>query len=343
MTLRAGRDDDAADIIRIIAGCWAEHPGCVMDLDGEVPELRALATYCAGRGGAFWVAEADGGVVGLVCAWPLADGAWELAKMYVAPTHRGGGVAPALAEAAEAHARAQGAARMKLWSDTRFDRAHRFYEKRSYVRAGPLRVLGDKSSSIEFGYAKPLRGVAVRPLDAAASAAAEVPLAQVLAACVDAGAAISFLAPLPLHKARAFWRETARGVARGERLLFAAWLDGTIVGTVQLNLAMSENQPHRAELQKMMVHPAARRRGIGRRLLEAAEAAAAASGRSMLLLDTRADDAGEVLYRASGWAEVGRVPDYALSSDGTLHDTVFYFKRIGRQAQPRVARGATLP
>lgn len=334
--LRAGRDSDAAAIIRLIADCWAEYPGCVMDLDGEAPELRALASYAAKRGGAVWVAEADGEVIGLVCTWPQDGDAWELAKMYVARAHRGGGVAHALAEAAEAHARMQGAARMRLWSDTRFARAHRFYEKRSYVRAGPLRVLGDKSNSIEFAYARPLAGVAVAQLDAAAAASAEVPLARVLAACVADGASVSFLAPLSPERARAFWHEAARGVARGERLLFAAWLDGTIVGTVQLALAQPENQPHRADLQKLLVAPQARRRGIGRQLLAAAEAAAGQAGRTLLVLDT-ASGAAEALYRAAGWRDVGVVPGYALNQDGTPCDTRFFYKQV----QPAAAKGAT--
>jgi GNAT superfamily N-acetyltransferase len=327
--LRAGRDDDAASIIRIIGDCWAEYPGCVMDLDGEVPELRTLATYCAGRRGMFWVTENGGAVVGLVCAYPLGDGVWELAKMYVARAQRGTGIAEALAEAAEAHARAQGGRAMKLWSDTRFGRAHRFYEKRSYVRAGPIRALGDRSNSIEFAYAKPLAGITVAPLDAAAAASAEAPLARVLVACVEGGASVSFMLPLPVAKARAFWREVARGVARGERLLFAAWCDGVIVGTAQVALVAKENQPHRAEVEKVLVHPDARRRGIARRLLAAAEAGAAAAGRTLLTLDTGPPGgAAEALYRAAGWRDVGTIPGYALNPDGTPCATTFFYKQI---------------
>jgi GNAT superfamily N-acetyltransferase len=160
--LRPGRDADAAGFIELIAACWVEYPGCVMDLDGEVPELRALATYYAQQGGALWAAEANGVVVGVVGTRPLGAGAWEICKMYVARTQRGTGLAKALLDAAESHARNNGATTMKLWSDTRFVRAHRFYEKHSYVRSGPSRVLGDRSNSIEFAYAKPLAGVAVQ-------------------------------------------------------------------------------------------------------------------------------------------------------------------------------------
>jgi GNAT superfamily N-acetyltransferase len=325
--LRPGRDEDAEAFIRIVDGCWSEYPGCVTDIDGEAPELRTLATYCAGRGGAVWAAERDGSVIGLVCTYPLADGAWELAKMYVAPEARGAGAAHLLAEAVEAHARAQGATRLHLWSDTRFDRAHRFYEKRSFVRSGPIRALGDKSNSIEYAYAKPLTGLVVDVLDAAAAASAEVGLARVLVACVEGGASVSFMAPMSTEKARGFWRETARAVARGERVLCVAWHDGEIVGTVQACFAGPENQPHRADIAKMLVHPAARRLGIGAALLARAEEAAGAAGRWVLVLDTGSAEA-ERLYRRGGWIEVGVVPNYALNPDGTPCDTIFFYKNL---------------
>jgi len=154
--LRAGRDADAADFIALIGACWAEYPGCVMDLDGEVPELRALATYYAEKDGALWAAEQSGRVVGMVATRVLAEGSWELCKMYAYSDQRGSGLAQSLIAAAEAHARAHGATEMRLWSDTRFDRAHRFYEKCSYLRDGPIRALNDLSNSMEFEYAKPL-------------------------------------------------------------------------------------------------------------------------------------------------------------------------------------------
>jgi GNAT superfamily N-acetyltransferase len=338
--LRPGRDDDARGFIALIAACWAEYPGCVMDRD-EVPELDALARHAAGRGGAVWAAEAAGRLVGMVCVWPHADGAWELAKLYVAQPWRGSGLAHDLAATAEDYARAHGAERMLLWSDTRFDRAHRFYESRSYVRAGPLRVLGDRSNSIEFGYAKPLGDDVVQVLDGAGAASAEVPLARVLVACVDAGASVSFLAPLAPERARAFWRETARAVARGERVLLVAWHGGTLVGTVQLVFASAENQPHRADLAKLLVHPAFRRRGIGAALLAAAERTACAAGRTLLVLDTQSGGAGERLYRRAGWHAVGRVPDYARFADGAPCDTTFFFKSIGEAVQPSARHGAT--
>jgi len=326
--LRPGLDADAASFIALIAGCWAEYPGCVMDLDGEVPELRALASYYAGQGGALWVGEAAGEIVGMVATRPLGLDAWEICKMYVAPAQRGGGLAQALLEAAENHARAGGGAIMKLWSDTRFARAHRFYEKYSYVRSGPIRALNDASNSIEFAYAKPLAGVAVQRLDAAAATAAEYRLTAVLKACVDGGASVSFLAPLEAATARAFWRRTSTDVAAGRRIVFAAWVEGEIVGTVQLDLATPPNQPHRADLQKLLVTARARRHGVARRLMQAAEQAAREAGRTLLVLDTCAGGAAEALYRSLGWIEAGCIPGYAVYADGTVCDTVIFYKRV---------------
>nr|WP_283949716.1 GNAT family N-acetyltransferase [Limobrevibacterium gyesilva] len=329
--MRAGRDDDAEGFIALIDACWAEYPGCVMDLDGEVPELRALASYYAGQDGALWAAEVAGRVVGMVATRPLRDGeeSWEICKMYAAREMRGGGLAHALIEAAEAHARTQGAQRMKLWTDTRFDRAHRFYEKRSYVRSGPIRALNDKSNSIEFAYTKPLAGVHVERLDAAGAASAEGCLALILKECVDNDASVSFLPPLVLDKAAAFWRRMAADVAGGRRVLLAAWVDGLLAGIVMLDLDMPENQPHRADLQKLLVRPGIRRRGVGRLLMERIEQEARDEGRRLLVLDTRAGDAAEPLYRGMGWQEAGRIPGFAVNADGTLGDTVYFWKNVG--------------
>jgi GNAT superfamily N-acetyltransferase len=326
--LRPGRDEDAPQFIELMAACWAEYPGCVMDVDGEVPELRALATHYAEKGGALWTAETDGRVVGMVATQSLEDGVWELCKTYVHSTHRGGGIAHLLAGAVERHARAQGATRLKLWSDTRFDRAHRFYEKRGFVRAGPIRALNDLSNSVEFVYAKPLAGVAVEQLDAAGAASAERRLALILQACVEAGASVSFMPPLAEATARGFWRSASAGVAKGERLLFAGWLEGELVGTVQVEFAMAPNQPHRAEISKLLVLPEARRRGLARLLLARAEEAALRAGRTLLTLDTRAGDMAEPLYRSAGWLEAGRIPGFALNAERVPCDTVYFYKPL---------------
>ena len=221
--IRPGRDADADGFIALIGACWGEYPGVVLDVDGEMPELRALASYYAGKGGALWAADADGRIVGMIGVVPHSDGAWEIVRLYMLPPYRGTDLAPRLLAIAEAHARAAGATRLVLWSDTRFDRAHRFYEKHSYVRHGPIRVLHDISNSLEFGYAKPVSGIEV--LDAAAAASAERRLADILCACVDAGASVSYLPPLAPDVARAFWKRMAADVAAGTRILLAAWDD----------------------------------------------------------------------------------------------------------------------
>lgn len=326
--LRAGRDADAVGFIALITACWAEYPGCVMDLDGENPELRALATYYAGKGGALWAAEQAGRVVGMVATKPLGDGSWELCRMYAAAETRGSGLAQTLIAAAEGHARSHGATAMKLWTDTRFDRAHRFYEKCGYLRDGPIRALDDVSHSIEFAYAKPFAGVVVKRLDAAGAASAERALAGVLLACNEADGAASFLPPLAEPAARAFWRRSASEVALGQRVLLVAWADGALAGTVMLDLAMPANQRHRGEVERLLVHPGLRRRGIARALMARVEQEAAAEGRRLLTLHTGAGGPAEPLCHAMGWREGGRIPGFALNADGTPRAAVIFYKEI---------------
>jgi GNAT superfamily N-acetyltransferase len=327
--IRPGRDEDAEGFIRLIGECWAEFPNCILDVDGEAPELRALASYFAAAGGALWAAERDGALVGMVGTRPLnSDQAYEICRMYVAAPERGTGLAQRLLDAAEAHARAAGAQRLVLWTDTRFDAAHRFYEKRGYVRQGAIRILDDISKSLEFRYAKPAAGLVVEALDAAAAASAERRLAEILVACIADGAAVSFLKPLSLDVALGFWKKVAADVAANRRVLLAAWLDGALVGTVQLDLDMPQNQPHRADLAKLLVDPAVRRRGVGRALMRRAEQAAQRLRRRLLVLDTQADDAGEALYRSLGWQEAGRIPGYALDAAGAAHATVIFWREV---------------
>jgi GNAT superfamily N-acetyltransferase len=159
-------------------------------------------------------------------------------------------------------------------------------------------------------------------------------LAEILIACVDAGASVSYLPPLRADVARAFWRRTAADVASGERILLGGWRDGGLVGTVTLELCAAPNQPHRGEVQKLLVHPTARRTGLGRALMRGLEDAARQAGRDLLVLDTRAGDFGERLYRAEGWIECGRIPDFAVNADGTLCDTVLFWKRPAPSSAP---------
>ena len=152
-------------------------------------------------------------------------------------------------------------------------------------------------------------------------------LADVLIDCVDGGASVSFMHPLPRAKALEFWRGVADGVAHGERALLVAEDGGGVIGTVQLILQQPENQPHRADLSKMLVHRRARRRGVGAALLRAAEVAARECEKSLLVLDTASDDA-ERLYARLGWQRSGVIPGYALLPHGGLCDTTFYYRML---------------
>lgn len=166
----------------------------------------------------------------------------------------------------------------------------------------------------------------VGPNEAAACVEA---LADVLVDCVEGGASVSFMPPLPRDTALAFWRSVAEGVARGERaLLIAEDHNGRILGTVQLILAQPDNQPHRADIAKMLVHRAARRHGIARRLMAAIDEVARAEGKSVLVLDTVTGGDAERLYARAGWQRVGVVPNYALMPDGALCGTTFYHKQL---------------
>jgi GNAT superfamily N-acetyltransferase len=330
LVLRPGRDDDAAGFIALIGACWAEYPGCVLDVDGEVPELRALATWFRDQGGMLWTAEQDGRVIGMVGTRPLNDddAAWEICRMYVDAAARGIGLAAELLRMAEDHARAAGAQRLVLWTDTRFTRAHGFYEKRGYVRQGSIRILDDISNSLEFRYARPATGLVVEALDAAAAASAERRLADLLVACVAEGASLEFLPPLPRDRAIGFWKQTSAAVAAGARVLLVAWRDGVMAGSVTLDLATAPNQPHVAAVQKLLVDPALRRRGIGRALMRRAEQAARAHGRTILGLDTRAGSAAEALCRAEAWRELGRIPGFELDAARRPCDTIFFWKPL---------------
>jgi GNAT superfamily N-acetyltransferase len=289
-----------------------------------MPEYRALASYYAGLGGALWAAEQDGAVVGMVATRPLGDGAWEICRVYVHPSLHGSGLGHALLDVAEAFA--SGADRFVLWSDTRFERAHRFYEKRSYVRAGPIRVLHDISSSLEYRYENPRDGIMV--LDMAAAESAIPRLSSILIACVDEGAGVAFLPPLASETAASFWRATARDVGAGRKLLLAGWVEGVLVGTATLAFASTQTSQHRAEVEKLLVHPAEHRHGLARRLMARLEAEAVRAGRTLLSLDTRSGDRAEALYRSMGWTEVGIIPGNALTKDGTFANTVFFWKRL---------------
>jgi GNAT superfamily N-acetyltransferase len=171
--------------------------------------------------------------------------------------------------------------------------------------------------------------ITVRRLGANEAAASAEALAEVLIDCVQGGASVSFMDPLPHDKALAFWRGVAEGVARNERVLLVAE-DGAegIVGTVQLITAMPDNQPHRADVAKMLVHRKARRRGVAQRLMAAVDDAARSAGKRVLVLDTVTGGDAERLYERAGWQRVGEVPDYALMPDGALCSTTYFYRHL---------------
>jgi GNAT superfamily N-acetyltransferase len=164
-------------------------------------------------------------------------------------------------------------------------------------------------------------------------------LADVLADCVAGGASVSFMAPFPPARAAEFWRKVAAGVAAGERILLVAVDARGICGTVQLIVNLPENQPHRADVAKMLVHRRARRLGVGAALLGAAEDAARSSGRTLLVLDTVTGGDAERLYTRGGWQRVGSIPDYALLPGGGLVATTVFYKNLA-EASPSGAPGS---
>jgi GNAT superfamily N-acetyltransferase len=180
--------------------------------------------------------------------------------------------------------------------------------------------------------AAPRSEIVVRSV-AAGEAEALVPrLAQILTDCVDGGASIGFMASFSRSEADAFWRGVLPAIAAGERVLLVAELDGVVVGTVQVVLALPPNQPHRGELTKMLVHRDGRERGVGAKLLAAAERIARERGKSLLVLDTFKDTAAYRLYRRCGWSEVGVIPRFALWPDGRFGDTVVFYKDLDGRA-----------
>jgi ribosomal protein S18 acetylase RimI-like enzyme len=153
-------------------------------------------------------------------------------------------------------------------------------------------------------------------------------LVALLQANVDDGASIGFLPPLREEEAAAYWQTVFDALRGPHRVLWVAQQGEDITGSVQLDLVAKPNGIHRAEVLKLMVHPAARRHGIARRLMETLEAHAKTAGRSTLVLDTRAGDPSEQLYRSLGYTCIGVIPQYCISADGKLDGSAFYYKLI---------------
>jgi ribosomal protein S18 acetylase RimI-like enzyme len=174
--------------------------------------------------------------------------------------------------------------------------------------------------------------VRVRTVDAQSMELLRPRLCELLIDSVEHGASVGFLSPLAAPDADTFWRKVEHAVVDGRCiLLVGALTDGVVAGTVQLDIDTLPNQPHRAEVHKLLVHSSARRRGVGEALMLAVEKVALEAGRWLLTLDTATTDAAR-LYERLGWKPAGAIPEYALNPDGSLTATTFYWKKLGREA-----------
>jgi GNAT superfamily N-acetyltransferase len=153
-------------------------------------------------------------------------------------------------------------------------------------------------------------------------------LADVLVDCVAGGASVSFMHPFSHADARSVFDEWAAEVDDGRRVLLGAFVDGRVVGTVQVILALPPNQPHRGEIAKLLVHRSARGRGVGALLMARADEEARAKGKSLLVLDAVTGGDAERLYERLGWSRVGVIPNFALFPDGRFCDTTYFFKAL---------------
>ncbi len=153
-------------------------------------------------------------------------------------------------------------------------------------------------------------------------------LIDLLRDSVNNGASIGFLPPLSESDAETYWHDVIPQAGSPSLVVLCAFLDGQLVGTVQLGLETRANGNHRAEVKKLMVHSNYRRQGIAEKIMDAVDLVAHNSNLTLLVLDTRAGDPSDALYRKCGYTEAGRIPQYARSADGTLHETVFFYKLL---------------
>src|SRR5687767_7715017 len=153
-------------------------------------------------------------------------------------------------------------------------------------------------------------------------------LAGVLIDCVEGGASVGFMLPLSRERAVAFWQRVAKGVAAGERALLIAEDEIGVCGTVQLVFDLPENQPHRADLSKMLVHRRVRRKGLGEALMRAAEQTARDCDKTLLVLDAVTDGDAARLYARLGWVRVGDIPNYALYPQGGYCSTTYFYRNL---------------
>jgi ribosomal protein S18 acetylase RimI-like enzyme len=176
-----------------------------------------------------------------------------------------------------------------------------------------------------------MNSIEIRDLGASAETLAT--LADLLVETVAAGGSVSFMHPLAPEAASAFWERSLDAAARGERVVLGAWDGKVLVGTVTLLLDFPQNQPHRAEIAKLMTRLDCRGRGVGTGLMRAAERLAVEKGRTLLVLDTASEEGASGLYEKLGFALAGEIPDFALKPHGGLTGTLIYWKRIGAMSR----------
>ena len=158
-------------------------------------------------------------------------------------------------------------------------------------------------------------------------------LTDILISCVEAGASVGFMLPLSRDKIIDFWSQALSSADKGERIILVALdkITGALIGTVQIILNLPENQPHRADIAKMLVHPNARKQGVGAALLHAIDQVALSEGRHLLVLDTVTGSDAERLYTRHGWKRVGDIPGYALWPEGELCSTTLFYRKLNRK------------
>ena len=170
--------------------------------------------------------------------------------------------------------------------------------------------------------------ITIRTLAPSETTRALPALAEVLSDCVEGGASVGFMSPHTPQDAMPYWEGVADAVAKGDSVLIVAEKGDDILGTVQLGIGMMPNQPHRADLKKLLVHRKARGLGLSRLLMDAAEAEAAKHGRHILVLDTATGSPAETIYEKFGWQRVGVIPQYALMPDGSYCGSTFFYKAL---------------
>ncbi|TCQ11557.1 ribosomal protein S18 acetylase RimI-like enzyme [Rhizobium sp. PP-F2F-G36] len=169
---------------------------------------------------------------------------------------------------------------------------------------------------------------AIRRLTGEDARAAIPELSAILIDCIDGGASVGFLSPFGDEDAATYWTGVADAVTAGHSVLLVAEADGEILGTVQLGIGLPPNQPHRADLKKLLVHRRGRGRGLARLLMTAAESQSLALGRHLLVLDTATGSPAEAIYARLGWSRAGVIPDYALFPDGSFCGSTFFYKSL---------------